>query len=234
VTTTVDGIGVLAATERAVAEETDASSSKPRQQARARFPARPVAASWAVTQQDRDRVLDRLSRAPFVRSNFSSQSQRVKGLAWLLNGLQEHDGETWQQQWLASGAETAETAWRQVFLLRADADGNLPEWRKSALTSALTAMVSGDFLRPSLTWLADRTTGQGTLVRELARSRDPGGFARLRELCDNDPDVSAVAASHTLHRAALIIAAKGPASTIWAALMPIPGTSSSRAIAESG
>ncbi len=208
-TTTVDRTGALTANEEAVAHDADASSSKPRQQAQARFPARPVAASWAATRQERDRVLGRLSRAPFVRSNDSSQSQRVRGLAWLLNGLLEQVGETWQQRWLASGAEAADTAWREVFLLRDGVEGDPPEWHKSALSSALAAMVSADFLRPSLTWLAAGTTGQGTLVRELARSRDPEGFARLRELCDNDPDVSAVATSHTLYRAALIIAAKG-------------------------
>ena len=41
--------------------------------------------------------------------------------------------------------------------------------------------------------------------------RQPDGFARLRALCDSDPGVAASAAArnHTLHRAAVILAAKG-------------------------
>ncbi len=42
-----------------------------------------------------------------------------------------------------------------------------------------------------------------------ATARDPGGFARLRALCDADPHVSAISGSHTLYRAAEIVAAKG-------------------------
>jgi integrase len=144
-----------------------------------------------------------------MRSDPGSQRQRLRGLEWLLNGLQAQPGQTWQQRWQASGAEAAGTAWRQIFLLRDGDDADVPEWRKSALSSALAAMISADYLRPSLPWLTARTTGQGTLARELARSRDPEGFTRLRNLCDNDPDVSVVATSHTLHRAAVILAAKG-------------------------
>jgi hypothetical protein len=111
--------------------------------------------------------------------------------------LQAQPGQTWQQRWQASGAEAAGTAWRQIFLRRDDA-ANVPEWRKSALSSALAAMISADYLRPSLPWLTARTTGQGTLARELARSRDPERFTRLLKLCDNDPDVAVTATSHTL------------------------------------
>ncbi|MGW3471036.1 hypothetical protein ACWDKQ_21845 [Saccharopolyspora sp. NPDC000995] len=85
-------------------------------------------------------------------------------------------------------------------MLSGAVEGDPPEWHKFALTSAVVSMISGDYLRPSLRWPAAKTTGQGTLARELARSRDPEGFARLRKLCDNDSDVSPVAASHTLHR----------------------------------
>ena len=52
---------------------------------------------------------------------------------------------------------------------------------------------------------------RGGLVRDLAASRDPGGFARLRAPCDADPSVSVVARGQPLYRAAMIIAAKGGA-----------------------
>ena len=51
--------------------------------------------------------------------------------------------------------------------------------------------------------------GNGALVRNLARTRDGDGLRRLQELCDHDPGVSARAGKHTVHRTALIVAAKG-------------------------
>ena len=64
-------------------------------------------------------------------------------------------------------------------------------------------------MRPALGWLVVKATGPGSLVRHLARARDPEGFARLRALCDADPHVSKVSGSHTVYRAAEIVAAKG-------------------------
>jgi hypothetical protein len=51
--------------------------------------------------------------------------------------------------------------------------------------------------------------GKGCLTRNLARTRDPRGFARLEALCDADPHVSAYAANLTLRRSGEIIAAAG-------------------------
>ena len=53
-------------------------------------------------------------------------------------------------------------------------------------------------------WLADNH-----FARELAAQRDPQGFARLRELCACDPDLPATVRARTIHRAAVIVAAKG-------------------------
>jgi hypothetical protein len=69
--------------------------------------------------------------------------------------------------------------------------------------------ICGDLVRPSLRCLIAGAAGKGSLTRNLARIRDPHGFARLRALCDADPHVSANAESLTLRRSAEIIAAKG-------------------------
>jgi hypothetical protein len=50
----------------------------------------------------------------FVLSNANSQERRVRGLAWLLDWLADQPGETWQQRWMVSGADSAGGAWRQV------------------------------------------------------------------------------------------------------------------------
>ena len=52
-------------------------------------------------------------------------------------------------------------------------------------------------------------TGPGGLVRHLARARDPEGFARLRAVCEGAGHLSKTSGSHTLYRAAQILAAKG-------------------------
>jgi hypothetical protein len=69
--------------------------------------------------------------------------------------------------------------------------------------------MCGDLLRPSLRCLVAGAAGKGCLTRNLARTRDPQGFARLGAWCETDPHVSADAARLTLRRSAEIIAAKG-------------------------
>ena len=65
------------------------------------------------------------------------------------------------------------------------------------------------FGSPSLSCLVAGAAGKGSLTRNLARTRDPHGFARLRALCAADPHVSGFAAALTLRRSAEILAAKG-------------------------
>jgi hypothetical protein len=70
--------------------------------------------------------------------------------------------------------------------------------------------IAADVIRPSLSWLVGGGPAQGgLLVRNLAMSRDADGFHRLGEACDAIPNMSAVARSQTLYRAAIIVAAKG-------------------------
>ena len=87
--------------------------------------------------------------------------------------------------------------------------GREVRWLRAELSGALVVAICGDLVRPSLSCLVAGAAGKGSLTRNLARTRDPEGFARLGQLCDADPHVSAVAASLTLRRSAEIIAAKG-------------------------
>jgi integrase len=182
---------------------------KGREAARARFPARPMPVNWPATSQSRDEVWDRLTRAPFVVDNTHTQRIRLRGLTFLLNWLEAQPGRTWQERWLASGADGAGAAWRKIPAQWLHEQGLVAEWRQDALASALLMAISADLVRPALGWLVAKATGPGGLVRHLASTRDSVGFARLRALCDADPHVSSVAGSHTLYRAAEILAAKG-------------------------
>jgi hypothetical protein len=184
-------------------------SKAQRESARVRFPPRPVETDWPTTRQDRGQAWKRLTSGMFVLDNANSQERRVRGLAWLLDWLADQPGETWQQRWMASGADDLGGDWRQVPIAWQWARGRESRWLWHELSGALVVAICGDLVRPSLGCLVAGAAGKGCLTRNLARHRDPQGFARLRALCDADPHVSADAASLTLRRSAEIIAAKG-------------------------
>jgi hypothetical protein len=190
-------------------------SSRPskaqRESARTRFPPRPVATDWPATRQERGEARERLTSGIFVLLNAGSQEKRIRGLSWLLDWLADQPGQTWQQRWMGSGADAAGGAWRRVPIAWQQERGRESRWLRAELSGALVTVICGDLVRPSLRCLVAGAAGKGSLTRNLARTRDPQGFARLRQLCDADPCVSAAAASLTLRRSAEIIAAKGGA-----------------------
>ena len=71
-----------------------------------RFPPRPAPdGDWPVTSQRRGHVLARLFAAPFTAGRDELQSSRRIGLTKLLHWLEEQPGRTWQDRWIASGAD---------------------------------------------------------------------------------------------------------------------------------
>jgi integrase len=79
----------------------------------------------------------------------------------------------------------------------------------AGLASALVIAICADIVRPAPGWLAAGGCDHAELARAMAAVRDPGGSARLRALCDSDLAVTGTARSHTIRRAAVILAAKG-------------------------
>nr|MDQ2815836.1 aldehyde dehydrogenase family protein [Actinomycetota bacterium] len=69
--------------------------------------------------------------------------------------------------------------------------------------------AAADIVRPSMHWLLAGGAANDHFTRALAAERDPAGFARLQGLLDADPELSATARRVTVHRAAVIVAAKG-------------------------
>jgi hypothetical protein len=118
-------------------------------------------------------------------------------------------GQTWQQRWLHIEADVAGMAWRQVRTAWLAERAQPISWHQDFVAMAQRMAISAEVVRPSLAWLVSGPLSNGSLVRILGATRDPEGFTRLAEHCDHDPGVSAKAQSHTLYRAALIMAAKG-------------------------
>ena len=127
-------------------------SSRPskaqRESARTRFPPRPVVTDWPATGHDRGAVWERLTSGMFVLDNANSQDRRVRGLAWLLDWLADQPGQTWQQRWMASGADAAGGAWRDLPIAWQQARGRESRWLRAELSGALVVALCGDLVRP--------------------------------------------------------------------------------------
>jgi len=180
------------------------------QPARARFPARPDLTSWpaaALPRAEAERLLERVLAA--TPSAPATRAHNATGPALLLDWLQEQQGATWQERWLASGAGRSGAGWRAVPAHWLESHGHRSKRWLTALSVALRAAVCADVIRPSMSWLIGGGMADNHFARVLAAERDPAGFARLQELLGSDPELSAVARQTTVHRAAVIVAAKG-------------------------
>jgi integrase len=190
------------------AADTAPASPEPAARKPSGQPARAAEANWPATCETREQILQRLNAAPVAQPAAHSQQQRNRGLGMLLDWLEEQPGDTWQERWLLSGAESAGASWREL-ARRSGSASTLAPSRQWILSGGLLLAVSGDIVRPSLPWLIGTTFRRGHLLADLSRCRDPEGFARLRSLCESDGDLSQQVLGRTLYRAALIVAAKG-------------------------
>jgi hypothetical protein len=175
---------------------------------RGRFPARPVEAAWPATRYDRARVLQLMTAKEFVLGHRKNQNSRVRGIRLLLDWLAEHPGVTWQERWLATGADAAGAEWSALPAVWLEHRGQYSSARLELMTNALGIAIGVDLIRPSLAWLL--TGGKKRkLSSYVIRSRDPEGFTQLHRLCEQDPAISTEAHAHTLFRTAVIVTAKG-------------------------
>lgn len=151
-----------------------------------------------------------LTSPPFVLDRREAQYRRVAGLRLLLDWLTAQPATSWQDRWMASGADAAGERWREVPARWLRQQGYHSTWRQDALVGALPLAVSADLLRPSLHWLVDGGGARGGLLaRNLQASRDPDGFARLGEACREDRRISSTVAGQIRYLASQIVAAKG-------------------------
>lgn len=175
---------------------------------RRQFPPRGNPASWDATEASRGRVLARVLAAPFTVEAAGYQAEVRRGISAVLDWLALLPGRSWQQRWLASGAERA-ADWRVLAAAptaagRADTVVRSLEHRCSR---GLTVLICSDVIRPSLRWLL-ATPSPKNLAAALARSRDPEGFAALSDLCHKVATGEATRYV-ALARIAMIMAAKG-------------------------
>ncbi len=173
-----------------------------------RFAPRPAQSSWPETAAPRTTMVHRVLSSPFALENRLSQQQgRRPGVLAVVAWLQARSGETWQERWLASGAESA-ADWRS--LVDPSHGRATPSVTRPLghLAPGLLVMICGDVIRPSLPFLLASAGTRRNLAPEMARARDPEGFAALVGSVDA-ADVGLQAGQQALTRVACILAAKG-------------------------
>jgi Phage integrase family len=172
---------------------------------------RPVETDWPTTLLDREQAWQLLNSAPLAPSRLDIRHPNAypTGVGLLLDWLADQPGRTWQDRWIATGADADGRCWRRIAAQWLDEHEHPKQWLQYWLFRALLAAIAADLIRPSLTWLMTATFRRGTLLNVVSGYRDPDGFARLRALCSADSDINAAAANRTTNRAALILAAKG-------------------------
>ena len=85
---------------------------------------RPAAGSWWQTRQHRDELTARLLALFTVPGEGRTRDKtRRRGLTKLLDWLERLPGDTWQDRWLASGADGAGFDWTDLPL-----QGRSPPW----------------------------------------------------------------------------------------------------------
>jgi hypothetical protein len=176
-----------------------------------RFPPRPAPASWELTSQPKPQVVGRLLAPPFPTGRRNMDQERRRGLARVLDWLEQQPGDTWQDRWITSGADAAgNPAWRGLlasWLAAAGRGPRDPEHVSLLAGRAVMLLVCADVIRPGLGWLLAPATPSG-LSAEMARVRDPAGFAALAAVCQAD-HVNSHTTQLALRRVAAILAAKG-------------------------
>jgi hypothetical protein len=176
-----------------------------------RFPPRPVPASRALTSQPKPQVIGTLLAPPFPAGRASLDQERRRGLTRMPGWLETRPGDTWQDRWITSGADAAgNPAWRGLlagWLAAAGRGPRDPEHVSLLAGRAVMLLICADVIRPSPGWLLAPATPAG-LSAEMARVRDPAGFAALTAICQENC-VNGHATQLALRRIAAILAARG-------------------------
>jgi hypothetical protein len=150
--------------------------------------------------------MDRLLRAPFVQASGERLRVRRHCLARVLDWLDRQPGQTWQERWLASGAEDLGRDW--VLLPMEHYVGRGWSDHRGRLLSGMLLVLCGQVIRPTYRFLLLQNFTQ--VLGQARRTLDPDGFAALEahSLATGRSDRDTAAA---LNRLAWILLYKGGA-----------------------
>ncbi len=136
---------------------------------------RPCEESWWQTRQGREALVERLQRTfTDTSAGRTRDKTRRRGLGKLLDWLERQPGDTWQDRWLASGADIAGFDWADLPL-----QGRVPARRhhRDELSCGLALLVTGQVIRPGYPWLLRQR--HALMLAETRAGIDPDGFRNL-------------------------------------------------------
>jgi hypothetical protein len=136
---------------------------------------RPSVQSWWQTRQSREALAERLlGLFTDPSAGRTRDKTRRRGLTKLLDWLECQPGDTWQDRWLASGADTAGFDWADLPLR-----GRVPARRhhRDELCCGLALLIAGQVIRPGYPWLLRQR--QALMLAEVRAAIDLDGFQNL-------------------------------------------------------
>jgi hypothetical protein len=163
---------------------------------------RPSEQSWWQTRQSREGLVERLlGLFTDPSAGRTRDKTRRRGLVKLLDWLQHQPGDTWQDRWLASGADSAGFDWADLPLR-----GRFPtrHHHRDELCCGLTLLVAGQVIRPGYPWLLRQR--QALMLAEARAAIDPDGFQRLQPHAEH---AAGWARSDALNKLTWIVIRKG-------------------------
>jgi hypothetical protein len=122
----------------------------------------------------------------------------------VLDWLETFPGVTWQQRWLASGADPAGKAWTEQVSVAGLQSGTCG---RAQLTGAAGRLVLLEVVRPAYKWLYQIRSAR-VLVR-FRELRDPSGFAALDEILGRTERLTALDRSYAFHQLSRILMHNG-------------------------
>lgn len=157
---------------------------------------------WTASQQSVEEVMADVETLE-AGASVKEMTRRLRDTGVLLGWLQRFAGESWQQRWLASGADTGGRSWPG--LLASPPDGAPPaaglprdaDKRRTLAIGSAGRLILLDVIRPGYDWLYGGPAS--SLFVRFERLRDPDGFAAAAASCDRNPRVTS-----TDRRSALI------------------------------
>jgi integrase len=162
---------------------------------------RPLPEGWWQTRQDRDALAGRLLTIfTGPEAGRGRDQTRRRGLAKLLDWLERQPGDTWQDRWLASGADAVGSGWARLLL----GGERFPPHQRDELTSGLVLLVAGQVIRPAYRWLMRQRNP--LMLAQARKAIDPDGFGRLEQ---HAQDAIGWARSDALNKLTWMVICKG-------------------------
>ena len=160
--------------------------------------------SWAGTALSRDEVVLRAQDLEAKMSNRREATSRLATFGLLLDWLETFPGQTWQQRWLASGADQAGAAWADLVSVPAQ---TLCAHARSQLTGAAGRLVLLGVLRPAYNWLYRLRSAR--VLERFRALHDPEGFAALDPICERTERFTSLDRNFAYHQLTRILMHNG-------------------------